>query len=447
MANQLSQPNILLIITDQHSTKAMSCNGNSYVHTPAIDAIATQGVNFQNAFCCNPVCIPSRIGMFTGRYPHEAGIYLNTRKYSQELNQFPWMGKLFAAAGYETTYFGKSHLLVKPKQKKIHGFRQFKITNGHKRDHKVVELCGKFFKKDHRKPFLLVASFVNPHNICEIARKSPALDANIGNPPEVDLCPPLPSNFPKQIDEPAAIETAYQESWSHYPTKNWTETDWRQYLWSYYRLVEHIDRLIGQILEALKKSQYAKNTIIIYTSDHGEGMAEHRWNQKQAFFEAIVRVPFIIAHPDSKLKGTKNYTTLVNNGIDLIPTLLDLTGINDSNQINQYKFLGKSVKNDLFSITTPPLDQFVVSESEFGSFVDKNWTHDERTYGRMVRTARFKYIIYSKGDIREALFNCDTDPEETENVVANPKYAEDLNYHRDLFKKWCDQTHDDFPTR
>jgi choline-sulfatase len=437
--------NILLIITDQQSAKAMSHIGNLYVQTPAIDALAAQGVSFQNAYCCNPVCVPSRIGMFTGHYPHEAGIFLNSHKTTKELKQLPWMGKIFADAGYKTIYYGKSHLLVASCQKWIHGFSKFKITYGRNKDEKVAKYCTQTLAKEHKKPFLLVASLLNPHNVCELARKQKLPEATIGDPPAIDQCPPLPDNSNPQMHEPSAIEAAHQAIWKQYPTKNWTETDWRQYLWGYYRLVEHIDGVIGQILHALQTSQYAKNTIVVFTSDHGEGMAEHRWNQKQAFFEAVARIPFIIAHPESSQKGMKNSALLVNNGVDMIPTLADMAGILSKEVVAKYRLPGKSVRSGLFSETKAGPTDYVVSESEFGSFVDQNWTHADRAYGRMVRTAQFKYIIYSRGEIREALFNLKDDPGEMVNQVNNPDYCSEIARHREILKDWCIQTKDDFP--
>ena len=404
--------NILLIITDQLSAKAISHLGNPYVHTPAIDSIAAQGVSFQNAYCCNPVCVPSRIGMFTGHYPHEAGIFLNSHRPTKELKQLPWMGKIFKDAGYETVYYGKSHLIVGSWEKWVHGFSKFKITFGRNMDEKVASLCAKTLAKEHKKPFLMVASLLNPHNVCQLARKQKLPNANIGNPPIGEKCPPLPENFAAPINEPSAIDEAYKESWERYPTKNWTENDWRQYLWGYYRLVEHTDRIIGQILDSLKTSQYSNNTIVVFTSDHGEGMAEHRWNQKQAFFEAVARIPFIIAHPKSSQKGKLNNITLVNNGVDMIPTLADMTGILSKELLELCDFRGKSVKQALFSPQTSDLIDHVVSESEFGPFVDKNWTHANRYFGRMIRTPQFKYIAYSRGENREAFFNLQSDPGE-----------------------------------
>jgi choline-sulfatase len=439
----MERNNVLLIITDQQSGKALGCTGNPHLRTPAMDSLAKGGVAFQKAYCCNPVCVPSRVGMFTGHFPHESGIFLNAHEPTRELGRMPWLGRIFADAGYETHYYGKWHLLVPLWQKWIHGFKRLAVTRGRDKDEQVAELCAKAFAEDGEKPFLMVASLLNPHNVCELARKNPLPEAEIGNPPPVEQCPTLPPNFAVPNGEPSAIREAHAESWKRYPTKDWVEADWRQYLWGYYRLVEHVDRIVGRILDALRASKFGQNTIVVFTSDHGEGMAEHGWNQKQLFYESVARVPFIISHPDAKAKGRIDDKVLINNGVDMIPTIADLTGISISNR--GYKFQGRSIKDALFESSQAMQEQYVVSESEFGGFVVRNWTHEGSAYGRMVRTSRFKYVAYSRGQVRESLVDLQSDPGEMVNLVANARYSEELARHRSILKEWCMQTGDDFP--
>nr|MDO8115183.1 sulfatase-like hydrolase/transferase [Candidatus Sigynarchaeota archaeon] len=218
---------------------------------------------------------------------------------------------------------------------------------------------------------------------------------------------------------------------------------WRQYLWGYYRLVEHVDRIVGTILNALNSSQHARNTIVVFTADHGEGMAEHGWNQKQAFYDAVARVPFIISHPGSSIKGKSNRGLLVNSGVDVIPTLADLASVPLDNQ--KYKFPGKSIKDAVFEIDSAPPEHHVVSESEFGGFATNKWTHEDRAYGRMVRTPRFKYMAYSRGRVREFLVDMEADPGEMINLALDSRYTSELRRHRQLLKEWCIKTGDDFP--
>jgi arylsulfatase A-like enzyme len=417
--------------------------GNPHLKTPAVDSLAKDGVVFQNTYCCNPLCVPSRVGMFTGRYPHESGIFMNAYQPTRELKQMQWLGKIFAEAGYETHYYGKWHLLVPTWQKWIHGFKRLAVPRGRDKDERVAGLCQKVFDGDNEKPFLLVASLLNPHNVCELARKSPLPEANIGTPPPAEQCPPLPPNFATQSGEPSAIREAYDESWNRYPTKAWMEADWRQYLWGYYRLVEHVDQIVGRILASLRASKFSQNTVVVFTSDHGEGMAEHGWNQKQVFYESVARVPFIISHPGTRIKGKVNDTILVNNGVDMIPTLADLAGIPLPG--GKHKFQGRSIKDALFESGQATQAQHVVSESEFGGFVTRNWAHEGSAYGRMVRTPRFKYVVYSRGQVRESLIDLQHDPGEMVNLATDASYSAELARHSGILEQWCKQTSDDFP--
>lgn len=417
--------------------------GNPHLRTPAMDSLARDGVAFQHAYCCNPVCVPSRVGMFTGHYPHESGIFLNSHHPTRELERMPWLGRVFAGAGYETHYYGKWHLLVAPWQKWIHGFRDLVIPRGRSKDERVAELCGRAFARKHARPFLVVASLVNPHNVCELARKTPLPEADIGPPPPLNSCPPLPANFSVPDDEPSAIREAHRESWKRYPTVGWTEADWRQYLWGYFRLVEHVDGIIGRILDALKASGHAQDTVVVFTSDHGEGMAEHGWNQKQVFYEPVARVPLIISTPDGKNKGKVNDELLVNTGVDMMPTLSELTGVQLPG--GAQRFPGRSIAGTLSGTDHAMEGQYVVSESEFGGFVDRNWTHESRAYGRMIRTARFKYVAYSRGRIKESLVDIQSDHGEMVNLAADGRFADELRRHRGILEEWVARTRDDFP--
>lgn len=293
----------------------------------------------------------------------------------------------------------------------------------------------------------MVASLVNPHNVCELARKMPLPEADIGSPPPAGECPPLPPNFGVPAGEPSAIREAHAASWERYPTKDWGEADWRQYLWGYYRLVEHVDRIVGRLLDALRASKFDSNTTVVFTSDHGEGMAEHGWNQKQCFYEPVARVPFIVSHPGARRKGVLDATTLVNNGVDMIPTLADLAGISLPGKVDALP--GRSIAPAVTGgdrCTREMSDVPIMSESEFGGFVDTNWTHDGRAYGRMVRTSRFKYVVYSRGKVRESLVDMQGDPGEMVNLAGDPRYNQEMARHRQILAAWCQQTMDDFPS-
>ncbi|MBD3352261.1 MAG: sulfatase-like hydrolase/transferase [Candidatus Lokiarchaeota archaeon] len=434
----MKKPNILIIITDQQSGSAMSCVGNENVKTPGIDSIADNGVVFSKAYCTNPVCVPSRVSMFTGKMPHRAKIYSNVHK-AKDLDKFRWLGKHLAENGYDCGYFGKWHLVIQRWRKWIHGFKKTYISWGKNRDENTIPHVTKFLRKKREKPFFAVASFVNPHDICQFARRQALPNGEIPEPPESDEFPELPSSFNVPENEPDTIREANQESWKRYPTKDWDKRDWREYLWGYYRLVELADKWIGKVMDSVRKYCDLENTVIIFVSDHGEGMASHHWNQKQVLYETTTRVPFIISQKGTTLHGKINNTQLASTGLDLFPTICDFVGISPPKDL-----FGMSLKD----VATGKRDKierdFVMSETEFGGFVKWAGDHFGRANGRMIRTEQFKYMVYSKGKIREQLIDIDKDPGEMNNLATDPNYKEVLNRHRELLEKWCKKTEDDF---
>ena len=195
------KPNIVFIMTDQQFGDAMSCRmGAQYLHTPAMDGLAQNGMLFTRAYAANPICMPSRNSIFTGRYPHETGI---TKNAGAQLDpaEFVDMGTYFRQAGYQTAYYGKRHLLFDVDQ-------SFESPgNSPKKEHDVKTTAGavEFLSRKHDRPFLLVVSLVNPHNICELARGQELPSGPIGDPPPPEQCPPAPANLAPQQNEPDAI--------------------------------------------------------------------------------------------------------------------------------------------------------------------------------------------------------------------------------------------------
>jgi len=422
------KPNILLIITDQHTADAMSCAGNPYLKTPAMDKLAASGVRFEKNYVTQPLCMPSRSSLQTSRYPHEIGVVSNGRPIKGD---FPMLGNLVASAGYDCDYIGKWH--VGTSQEKA----GYKMCGDGKDDKKELAAVDYLLEK-HKKPFFLTVSFMNPHNVCQLARADAVgtdlPDGPIRLPPtDLNKLPPLPENFGVPKNEPTIIREIQRNSKSHYPTANWDELTWRQYLWGYYRLVEKVDDEIGKVLDALKKGGYEDNTVVIYTSDHGEGVAAHHWNQKQILYEEAVRTPLIIQW--NGITKKRVYPELVSENLDIPVTILDIAGVKKPSTMR-----GISLKPVLEG-KSPLIRNFVVSETMFA-----HGKTNEGATGRMIRTKNFKYIIYDNGEKREQLFDLETDPGEMNNLVYNKNYEAQLNKHRKLLLDWAKNTHDlEFP--
>ncbi len=162
-AAKAKMPNILFITTDQQFADALSCTmGRDYIQTPNIDSLAAGGMLFTKAYCANPLCVPNRTSIFTGRYPHEHGKQINSTK-AIDAKEFPNIGMVLRKAGYVTGYFGKWHLpypFKKTTAQKSGYDQRFDAL-----DYKIAAPAIKFINNNKNKPFFVVFSLMNPHNI------------------------------------------------------------------------------------------------------------------------------------------------------------------------------------------------------------------------------------------------------------------------------------------
>ncbi|MDE6332371.1 MAG: sulfatase-like hydrolase/transferase [Muribaculaceae bacterium] len=414
-----SRPNIIYIMTDQQSANAMSCAGNGNLATPNIDRLANHGVRFTNAYCAMPLSGPSRSAMFTGYTPSTTGMQENETPLPDSL-RIRTLGNLMKQAGYENGYSGKWHVNTNSlPADTAFGFRNL---HGHN-DAGLAEAAIEFMREDHGgRPMFLVASFDNPHNICEWARGQKLPFAEIGDAP-VEKCPNLPPNFSLSPYEADILRWERERSYRLYPTKAYTADDWRRYRNAYFRLVEHIDNEIGKIVDEIDRQNLWENTVVIFTSDHGDGQGAHQWNQKTALWDEVINVPMIICLPDNKNAGTES-GALVNNGIDLMPTVLDFAGAAAPSWCK-----GESLRPYAEDAAVPGRDHIVV---------ETNFAQTGGTRGWAVRTPRFKYVLYEAGKNREMLFDMENDRLEQTNLAIEARYSEEIKRHRSMLRKWME---------
>lgn len=430
---QPERPNILIIMTDQHTADAMSNAGNKDLRTPAMDKLAANGVRFNKAYCAQPLCTPSRTAIFSGKMPSETGFVGNApEKDGQWPDSLLMMGKIFQDGGYKTGYVGKWHLPVPTTEVNQHGFEFIQNTNFlDYNDAGTPAYCARFIKENKSVPFLLVASFLNPHDICEWARGEALKMDVLEDAPAPHLCPELPANWKKPTHEPEMIREQQKVSFRTYPTVDWTADQWRQYRWAYNRLVEKVDNYIEMVLASLKKYGVEKNTIIIFTADHGDGYAGHSWNQKQVLYEESAKVPFII----SKMGQWKPRVDdmLVCNGTDIIPTICGFAGIERPRTLKGVD-ISKKIANP-----SKNLRDTLVIETAFADNEELLGIN-----GRAVITKDFKYIVYDKGNIREQLFDLVKDPGEITNLAVGAAHKKKLIQMRTYLKQWCNANGDNF---
>ena len=161
------RPNLLVIVNDQQHAGMLRCAGNRWLKTPAMDSLAATGMRFERAYCTAPVCVPSRFSLLTGLYPSAVGVRHNGSRPTKALAAMPQraMGGLFRKAGYETAYGGKVHLPGAMRDVRKLGFA---MITGNARG-PLADACAAFLRRKHDKPWLLFASFINPHDICYMA--------------------------------------------------------------------------------------------------------------------------------------------------------------------------------------------------------------------------------------------------------------------------------------
>lgn len=430
-AESKQQPNIVVIITDQQFADAMSCvMGDKYLHTPNMDKMVEKGVRFTKAYSPNPLCLPMRTSMITGQFPHETGVLNNDNK-KMDASKHVFLGKIFKDAGYDTGYFGKWHIALKGEQKDIHGFESMNTKSN-----LDAEPAAEFIKKKHNKPFLAIASFLSPHEICQWARFEELPGGSIGEIPSLENLPPLKENFNPPANETDIMSYLRKSYQSHrlFPVGDYTNADWRRLAWGYYRLVERADEFVGKVINAVEESGQEENTVIVFLADHGDCCGSHMWNQKTVFYDESVRVPLIINWGDKTKKGTSDF--LVNTGTDLIPTLCDFAGINTPENLP-----GKSLFPSVIGTPNKKERKYIVSENHLvqNEPVDGKLIQPQ---GRMVRSTDYKYCIYSEGKKRESLVDMKNDALEMVNQAENPVYKDILIQHRKYLKEHAKNNND-----
>lgn len=401
-----SKPNVLLIICDQLSWNAISSHGCKWAQTPNLDRLISNGVSFVESHSTNPVCSPARSSIITGRMPVETGVISNSRPIHASV---PNIGQWLSPKGYDAVYCGKWHL-PGGRPHNTAGFRVLPAGGGQGdlMDNSVARLSANFIANHNGdKPFLLISSLLQPHDICYWAIQN--RDLVPPDTPFAELGPPLPALPPNNKSRPMA------------PAKlascrgpDFSNEQWRYYRYIYFRQVEMLDHDVGRIFTALEQTGKADNTLVIFTSDHGEGGGRHSHVQKWYPYEEGVKVPLVLSYPGKVRRNVLDSTHLVS-GVDIVPTICDYAGVTPPPHMRGFSL------RPLLEGTPSEWRDFVSTEHHF--------------IGRMVRTTRFKYVRYDKDPV-EQLFDMEADPWEMTNLYQDPAHADIVRAHRERLDQW-----------
>jgi len=443
---QSVHPNIIYIFTDQQSANMMSCADNKWLRTPAMDYIAENGIRFTRAYTSNPVCCPARISTMTGRFPSAisdgAGKPVRTNQGGMGVRQISdvvaqnTLGACMKRSGYDLIYGGKEHL-----PGPMNPARQWFTDISNNERQPLADAAANYIRKPHDRPYFMWLNFINPHDICYMAingfpeteqemdrmrgnkaalaalRRALALPEDAGEEEFFARhCPPLPPNYEPQKDEPRAIDKLLDTDapWRRKARDSASDRDWRRHRWAYCRLTEVVDRQVQTVLDAVKSSGQEEDTLIIFSSDHGDMDAAHRMEHKTALYEEAANIPFMAMWKGHISAGQVDTVHLVSNGLDLLPTVCDYAGVQGRSDPR-----GRSLR-PLFEGRDVPWRHTLGVESQIGRMV--------------VSDDGFKYIRYDFDGVEEQLLDLNKDPYETTHFTDSPEHNGKLRDLRRAFE-------------
>ena len=441
------RPNIILIMTDQHRADAIGAAGNTVINTPNLDRLAGEGVLFDRMYSTSPVCMPMRASFATGRYPHNTGVVGNS---GQMLPQEITFMQQLAEAGYHNSLVGKTHFFGHASEMDImahehiqhemgfadvheltgkmasrrcdsyytHHLRAKSLLETHRTDSrgrtdKPIWFCdpSPLPEEDHidgylgdqaarwvdehegTEPFFLMASFSGPHDPWDPpGRYATMYDPNDMPPFIEDDLSGKPENQKERAEKQRTLS-------------DMTDEDVAKTRAAYYGNTTLIDDGIGKLFDTLTRRGFMDDALIIYTSDHGELLGDHRMFQKSMFYESAARIPGIVRWP-GHIQGNRR-TDALSECIDLSATILDAAGLTPPP-----KTFGRSL---LPLLTAKKLRRH------------RDMVFSELATWKMVCTERWKYTYDPTEGGPQELYGLESDPQEQNNLIkSNPGIGSDL---------------------
>ncbi|MEP6670028.1 MAG: sulfatase-like hydrolase/transferase [Chthoniobacter sp.] len=453
------RPNILFIMTDQQRWDCVGANGNTIIKTPNLDRLAEQGANFSHAFVASPVCVPSRISFFTGRYAHS---HRNRVNYTPLDHSEVLLQARLKEAGYRTASIGKLHYFPPTVEEakrtgldivELHDGASFtdrysdyvkwrqandpksSIANYHTLakdiapgrnpfraaiDAPYTDTAWTGERARHwleelshgTQPFFLYVSFWKPHSPYDVAAPYDSMYDGV----EI----PIPESVTDDDLQtlPLPLQKLATRNGLGVLARPREKVEWAYR--SYYGTISHVDREIGLLLDTLAASGQAENTLVVFTSDHGDQLFEHHITDKNCFFEPSVRVPFMVSLP-GRIKPAR-YDQLMET-VDLMPTLLEFVGVPEPRECQGRSFA--PLIADLGRPYTPHdavFSENIIPEVITGGNLNLPFEKGKGVDGirhpdaKMVRTERWKYCYYPEGYAE--LYDLHADPGERTNLAG-----------------------------
>ena len=423
-------PNIVLITSDDHRWDALGAAGNPAVRTPVLDALAREGVHFEQATVSVSQCLPVRASLLTGLAAHTHGAYSHHHQAPEAaqpgaFSALPTVPGLLRDAGYATVLVGKWHLSSDPWRVGFSDvrtwlptggelFRDPRLSRGESREREVVHGFTQEIFADSAidflgseaaqgRPFLLWLAFTAPH--APFAPNPERIEALYRDAPDAELPPP---GFP------AGIQSG----------------DWR----SYYAAVSHLDEQVGRVLAALPAAGLDRSTVVVFLGDNGFMMGERGIGATGAAgkvvpYESSIRVPLIVRAPG--LQGFSGASELLVSALDLPPTLVELAGLEPP-----AAWPGRSLLPALRSREAQGFDD------AFSEWADEKSQRFGHLAHRLVRTRDHKLIVWKDPDRPNELYAWRSDPREERNLAGRPGTAA---LEADLLRRlrtWLEKTAD-----
>lgn len=447
----MQKPNIILFITDQQRYDSINANGYNYMKTPNIDRIVKKGTTFTECFCTAPSCVPSRASFFNGCYPHKLGVYHNFCEWKHS-----WVEQL-NESGYHCVNIGKMHtvpydaecgfderFVVENKDRPLlldepHGgyfdeWDKFLLNNGVRKPSRTtyqqeyqgymtalgayewplsegyhpdifVGNIAKWFieKRESNAPFFLEIGFPGPH---------PPYDPPISFIKQYeDAQMPLPIVSEEEIVGQPHAQSMYREEMiaGNHDAVKWVKDpseDQLSRLRQYYAAnVTLIDEKIGEIMDILERKGYLENSIVIFTSDHGDCLGDHGHIQKWTMYDSVVKVPMVISAPGILPQGEK-IDALIQH-MDIAATLMDIVGVKPPLNWDAISLLPQLNKGREYVFAEHSKDN-ILKDVDFIT---------------MIRSKKYKLVHYQDQKCGE-LYHLEKDPKETQNLWQQEEYQE-----------------------